>query len=89
MFTKSLAAIACLISTTAANINDKFKDHLSGAAPINHDVFEEIWNTFETEFKSENTLKSTIERKNQFALSLESIIEHNSNPEATYEKGIN
>jgi cathepsin H len=58
---------------------------------MNHEVFMKMWDQFEKNegSQSPNALKDRSERMQVFAANLESIIEHNKNPEAKYVKGLN
>lgn len=63
-----------------------FSDYLTGQKPITSEVFETLWNDFSSAHPS---TRIYFHRKNNFANNLESIIEHNSKPGVTYQKGIN
>ena len=48
MFRKTISVIAALFASSAqARVNTQFQEYLSGAKPINHEVFVEMWNYFE------------------------------------------
>jgi hypothetical protein len=49
---KNLATVACLASTTYANINVDFDEVLTGKSDVTSEVFKKLWNHFESEFTS-------------------------------------
>jgi cathepsin H len=80
-----------LFSGVSANINEEFATFLNGNAPVGSEVFEKMWERFESQQgkNSPNSLKSIAYRKNIFATRVEDIISHNKDSSSSYKKGIN
>merc|ERR1712127_575988 len=92
MFRRSLATIALLFAGSAtANVNTDFDSYLSGEKTMTPEVLDLMWNRFAVThgIESPNAIYNDIIRKNNFANTIESIIEHNSQPGVTYKKGVN
>lgn len=84
-------AIACLLGSASAALNEDFKDYLHGKKLVNHGIFMKIWQQFDSEYGaiSPNADADKVDRMQNFENTLHSIIEHNSKPGVTYKKGIN
>ena len=88
---KSFSAIAALVGTTAANVNENFKTYLHGEKPVDHAVFMDMWRSYERSIgkESPNSAADEFTRLNNFEASVHRVIEHNSQPGVAYKKGIN
>ena len=84
---KSITAL--LFGSAQANINQNYRTFLHGDAPMTHEALELMWKAYSIEFKSLNEGATLADRKNNFANSVEQIIEHNKNPNKSYTKGLN
>ena len=84
---KSIAAL--LLGSASASINHNYKQYIHGMVPMSHEIFEQMWEVYSSEFKTLKGDASIADRKNNFANTLESIIEHNKNPKKTFTKGLN
>ena len=82
MFRKSLATIALLFasSASAADLDTEFDAYLKGEKDMTSEVFDQMWSRFSTGYglESPNSAAHEVTRKNNFANTIEAIIEHNS-----------
>ena len=88
---KKITAAACLVSSAMADLNKDFSSYLHGEKEMNYQIFDKMWTAYGNEYTSfkQNSGFSESSRMNQFQLTIEDIIAHNSDPASTYMKGIN
>ena len=79
-----------LATFASADINAEFSCLLHGECEWTQDQIEPLWNAFVEEYEELSPVDlNTSEAFVNFFVKVDKIIEHNSNPESTYEKGIN
>ena len=90
---KKIAATAMMAGASLAEFvtfNEKFGDYLHGKKTVDYNIFEKMWNAYESEFTSLKLHQNNdIIRKSNFEWTIKSIIEHNTNPKSTYKREVN
>lgn len=90
MFKSSLTAIAVLLVAAKAKLNEDFAAHLHGGAPIDDEVFEQIWTQYNQEYDSPaKGVKSEAARMSDLHATVDSVVAHNSDPAHSYKTGLN
>ena len=99
---RSLAVLALLLFTNTISASRLFDTHfsgvLSGKVPLTDALLDDLYSAFKSEYGSlrqqEDSnigkfLSASVDRKAIFATTVREVIQHNADPESTYEKGIN
>ena len=91
MLNKSLTVMALIGSVASNQFNEIFKTQLMGNTDMMKETFDIMWYAFESEMgaSSPNKDNNLISRQAEFQVNLEKIIAHNSNPERTWDMGVN